>query len=176
MHLWSQGSLASLFIVFKVQILKSFVSRKRLQIARKYCFFVFLMGLPCPVLVSFSHTHCKYPPTSFVWTFVCNYSKICAMFYWLPGGLVVLLPPPAFTALWSGCMSSSPSGAFLGSPLYNWFRRQHIPSPQFVCEPGYPRCFLNGSHCLWWGSSLPFRLQPLPTPLHFCLKSTFSRN
>lgn len=94
-HLWSQESLACLFIVFKVQILKSFVSRMRLQIAGKYCFFVFLMGLPCPVLVSFSHTHCKYPPTSFVWTFVCNYSKICAMFYWLPGGLVVFLPPPS---------------------------------------------------------------------------------
>lgn len=37
----SQESLARLFIVFKVQILKSFVSRVQFQIARKYCFCVF---------------------------------------------------------------------------------------------------------------------------------------
>lgn len=40
-HRCSLERLVCLFIVFKVQILKSFVSRMQSQIARKYCFCVF---------------------------------------------------------------------------------------------------------------------------------------
>lgn len=173
-HRCSLERLVCLFIVFKVQILKSFVSRMQSQIARKYCVCVF-NGLPCPVVISFSPTHCKYPPTSFVWKFVCNYSKICAIFYWLPGGLAVF-----FVSFFQPLLLCD-LAARLPPHLVHFWDLHYIIGLDSSTSPvpslsGYPQCFLNGSHCLWQGSPTPFQLQPLPTPLYICLTSTFSCN
>lgn len=57
-------------------------------------------------------SHLLQPSADFLCSqFECNYSEICVLFYWLPGGRAGTVFPD-FSALWSQGKSPSPSGAF----------------------------------------------------------------
>lgn len=154
-HRWLLKNAACVFIVFKVKILKSFVSR----IWFKKSVFFNRATLLCGNSI-FSHS-LSLSPSSLCSYFVCNYSEISAMFYWLPRGLRVF---PAFSVLWSCYMSSSPSGTFLGSPLYNWLK-QHTSSVPSLSRNQNTQVssvlrslFLSATLCLWWSTFLPYLL------------------
>lgn len=111
-------------------------------------------------------SHSLQPSADFLCSqFECNYSEICVLFYWLPGGRAGTVFPD-FSTLWSYGMSPSPSGAvFWDLHCMIAFKLQRSP-PQHPLETRIPRWVVLDVHCSLFYISLSLFVvrQPSSSP------------